>query len=36
MEVEAEIPEGVQDNVVRIVLENGKTLKFTTQGFEKG
>ena len=34
MEVEAQIPSGVPDNVVRTVTENSRTLKFTTQGFE--
>jgi predicted AAA+ superfamily ATPase len=35
LEVEAEIPSGVPDNVVRTVTENSRTLKFTSQGFEK-
>ena len=35
LEIEAEIPEGAPDNVVRIVTENSRTLKFTSQGFEK-
>jgi len=35
LEIDANIPSGVPDNVVRIVLENGKTLKFTSQGFEQ-
>ncbi len=35
MEIEAEIPSGVPDNVVRTVTENSRTLKFTSQGFEK-
>ena len=35
LEIEAEIPDGVPDNVVRTVTENSKTLKFTNQGFEK-
>ncbi|MBI4756762.1 MAG: ATP-binding protein [Betaproteobacteria bacterium] len=35
IEVEAEIPEGAPDNVVRAVTENARTLKFTSQGFEK-
>lgn len=35
LEIEADIPSGVPDQVVRIVMENGKTLKFTNQGFEK-
>src|SRR5690606_27134888 len=30
----AKIACGVPDSVVRIVTENGRTLKFTTQGFE--
>ena len=33
--VEAEIPSGTPDNVVRTVTENSRTLKFTSQGFEK-
>jgi hypothetical protein len=35
LEIEAEIPAGAPDNVVRTVTENSRTLKFTTQGFEK-
>ena len=35
LEVEAEIPSGTPDNVVRTVTENSRTLKFTSQGFEK-
>jgi predicted AAA+ superfamily ATPase len=35
LEIEANIPSGVPDNVVRTVTENSRTLKFTTQGFEK-
>lgn len=35
LEIEAEIPTGAPDNVVRIVTENGRTLKFSSQGFEK-
>ncbi|MDD3846877.1 MAG: Swt1 family HEPN domain-containing protein [Syntrophorhabdaceae bacterium] len=35
LEVEAEVPAGVPDNVVRTVTENSRTLKFTSQGFEK-
>lgn len=34
LEIEADIPNGAPDNVVRIVTENGRTLKFTSQGFE--
>ena len=35
LEIEAEIPNGAPDNVVRTVTENGRTLKFTSQGFEE-
>jgi predicted AAA+ superfamily ATPase len=35
LEIEAEIPNGAPDNVVRTVTENARTLKFTSQGFEK-
>ena len=35
LEIEANIPSGVPDQVVRIVMENGKALKFTDQGFEQ-
>jgi predicted AAA+ superfamily ATPase len=35
LEVEAEIPAGVPDNIVRTVTENSRTLKFTSLGFEK-
>ena len=35
LEIEADIPNGAPDNVVRTVTENGRTLKFTSQGFEK-
>jgi predicted AAA+ superfamily ATPase len=34
LEIEAELPDGVSDSVTRIVLENGRTLKFGAQGFE--
>ena len=34
LEIEVEIPSGTPENVVRIVTENGRTLKFTSQGFE--
>jgi hypothetical protein len=34
LEIEAEIPDGVPDTVVRTVTENGRTLHFTSQGFE--
>jgi len=35
LEIEAEIPAGAPDHVVRIVTENGRTLKFSSQGFER-
>lgn len=35
LEVEATVPTGVADDVVRIVTENARTLKFDTQGFEE-
>ena len=35
LEVEAQIPSGASDQVVRIVTENSRTLRFTSQGFEK-
>jgi len=34
LEIDAEIPDGAPDNVVRTVTENSRTLKFTKQGFE--
>lgn len=34
LEIEADIPQGAPDNVVRTVTENSRTLKFTTHGFE--
>jgi hypothetical protein len=34
LEIEADLPDGVSDTVTRIVLENGRTLKFGAQGFE--
>jgi hypothetical protein len=34
LEIEAEIPDGVPDHVVRTVTENSRTLKFTSHGFE--
>jgi predicted AAA+ superfamily ATPase len=34
LEIEAEVPSGVPDQVVRTVTENARTLKFTDQGFE--
>ena len=35
LEIAAEVPSGAPDNVVRTVTENSRTLKFTSQGFEK-
>ena len=35
LEIEAEIPTGAPDNVVRTVTENSRTLKFTNQEFER-
>lgn len=35
IEIEAQIPEGAPDHVVRTVTENSRTLKFTSQGFER-
>jgi hypothetical protein len=34
LEIAAEIPEGVPEQVVRTVTENGRTLRFENQGFE--
>jgi hypothetical protein len=34
LEIDADIPNGVPENVVRIVTENGRTLKFEPHGFE--
>ena len=35
LEIEAKIPSGAPDNVVRTVTENSRTLKFASHGFEK-
>ena len=35
LEIEAEVPGGVPEHVVRTVTENSRTLKFETQGFER-
>jgi hypothetical protein len=35
LEIEAEIPAGAPDHVVRTVTENSRALKFTSQGFER-
>ena len=34
LEIEAEIPSGAPENVVRTVTEKSRTLTFTSQGFE--
>ena len=35
LEIEATVPDGTPDNVVRTVTENSRTLKFVTHGFER-
>lgn len=35
LEIEARLPQGASDQVVRAVTENSRTLKFTSHGFEK-
>ena len=35
LEIQAYVPEGVPDNIVRIVIENGQPLKFKDHGFEE-
>ena len=35
LEIDAEIPEGAPENVVRTVTENSRTLKFASHGFER-
>ena len=34
LEIEASLPDGASEQVVRTVTENGRTLRFTSQGFE--
>jgi putative DNA methylase len=34
LEIEAQMPDGASEQVVRTVTENGRTLKFTSHGFE--
>jgi hypothetical protein len=34
LEIEAEVPGGAPDHVVRTVTENSRTLKFASHGFE--
>ncbi|MBX9829560.1 MAG: DUF499 domain-containing protein [Xanthobacteraceae bacterium] len=36
LEINARLEDGASDNLVRTVLENARTLKFTSQGFEEG
>jgi hypothetical protein len=35
LEIQAEIPDGAPDDVVRTVTENARTLKFDSHGFER-
>lgn len=35
LEIQAVVPGGVPDNVVRVVLENGRSLRFKDQAFEQ-
>lgn len=35
LEIQANLPEGAPDNVVRTVNENSRTLKFENQGLEE-
>ncbi len=35
LEIEADLPDGAPEQVVRTVTENSRTLKFTTAGFER-
>ena len=35
LEIDAEIPDGAPDHVVRTVTENSRTLKFNSHGFER-
>ena len=35
LDIEADVPEGVPDRIVRIVAENARTLKFESFGFEE-
>lgn len=34
LEIDVTLPEGANDQIVRTVAENGRTLRFTTHGFE--
>ncbi len=35
LEIDAQMPDGASEQIVRTVTENGRTLKFSSQGFEK-
>jgi hypothetical protein len=35
LEIEAELPHGADDSLVRTVMENSRTLRFKSQGFER-
>ena len=35
LEIEASLPDGASDQIVRTVTENSRTLKFTSHGFEE-
>jgi hypothetical protein len=35
LEIQAEVPSGIPENVARTVNENCRTLRFTSQGFEE-
>ena len=35
LEIDADIPDGAPDHVVRTVTENSRTLKFHSHGFER-
>lgn len=35
LEIHVAVPDGVPDQVVRVVTENCRTLKFTSHGFER-
>jgi hypothetical protein len=35
LEIEATVPDGVPDSVVRTVTENSRTLNFSSHGFER-
>jgi hypothetical protein len=35
LEIEVRLPEGASEQTVRIVSENARTLKFTSQAFEE-